>query len=161
MSIVPEPSADRLTSVTLDDGSLAPQTPEIEQERNIAIFDLLEGNSFVLRDGSAGPHTLKLSIQDRMLRFIVTPSEGGVQEHALPFSAFRKRARVYFELCDSYFEAVRSLPREEIARLDQERKALHNEGAVAVRERISEWVEVDEPTARRLFTLVCSLVYRG
>jgi len=151
----------RLASITLDAGEAPQQSAEIEQERNIAIFDLLEANAFALCDGATGPYALRLSVQERMLIFDVTPEQSAPLRYALPFSAFRKRARSYFELCDTYFEAVRLRSHDEIAQLDEERKALHNEGAEAVRGRLSDWAEIDHDTARRLFTLICSLVYRG
>jgi uncharacterized protein (UPF0262 family) len=156
-------STDRIAHFSIDDTNLPPASPEAEQERNIAIFDLLDGNSFrlVAEGGGAGPHTVILAPRDRHLVFVVTTANGGITEISLPFSAFRKRARAYFAICESYFEAVRRHSPDEIARLDEHRKTQHNEGADALRERLAESVEVDDHTARRLFTLVCSLSYRG
>ncbi len=156
-------STDRIAHFSIDDTNLPAASPEAEQERNIAIFDLLDGNRFKLlaEDAAAGPYTVILAPRDRQLVFVITAESGGISEIAIPFSAFRKRARAYFGICESYFEAVRRHSPDEIARLDEHRKAQHNEGADAVRERLADSVEVDDHTARRLFTLVCSLSYRG
>lgn len=153
----------RIAKLSINDTDLPAPSPEAEQERNIAIFDLLEENSFRLLEGSAaqGPYTVILAPRDRQLAFLVTAADASETEVAIPFSAFRKRARAYFEICESYFEAVRSHAPEEITRLDEHRKAHHNEGADALRERLAGRIEVDDHTARRLFTLVCSLSYRG
>ncbi len=156
-------TTDRIAHFSIDDTNMPPASPEAEQERNIAIFDLLDGNSFklVAEDAAAGPYTVILSPRDRHLVFEVTAANGGITEIGIPFSTFRKRARAYFAICESYFEAVRRHSPDEIARLDEHRKAQHNEGANALRERLAETVVVDDHTARRLFTLVCSLSYRG
>jgi len=153
----------RIEHLSIDESGLPAQSPEAEQERNIAIFDLLDGNSFRLLEGDApvGPYTVILAPRDRHLAFLVTAADDSETEVTIPFSAFRKRARSYFAICESYFEAVRRHAPEEITRLDEHRKAQHNEGADALRERLLGRVELDDHTARRLFTLVCSLSYRG
>lgn len=156
-------SAARIAHLSIDETGLPAASPEAEQERNIAIFDLLDGNSFrLLPDGApCGPYTVILAPRDRHLAFLVTAADDSETEIAVPFSAFRKRARSYFAICESYFEAVRRHSPEEIARLDEHRKAQHNEGADALRERLADRAALDDRTARRLFTLVCSLSYRG
>jgi len=153
----------RIAHFSIDETGMPASSPEAEQERNIAIFDLLDGNSFrLLPEGSPdGPYTVILAPRDRHLAFIVTAAEGSETEIAIPFSAFRKRARSYFAICESYFEAVRRHSPEEITRLDEHRKSQHNEGSDALRERLDGRVALDDHTARRLFTLVCSLSYRG
>ena len=155
--------AARIAHFSIDDAALPPASAEAEQERNIAVFDLLDGNSFALTGEGAfpGPYTVVLAPRDRQLVFVVSAEAGGETEIGMPFSAFRKRARAYFGICESYFEAVRRHSPDEIARLDEHRKAQHNEGATALRERLAERVEIDDHTSRRLFTLVCSLSYRG
>ncbi len=148
---------------SIDETGMPASSPEAEQERNIAIFDLLDGNSFrLLPEGApGGPYTVILAPRDRHLAFLVTAADDSETEIAIPFSAFRKRARSYFAICESYFEAVRRHSPEEITRLDDHRKAQHNEGADALRDRLRDRVALDDHTARRLFTLVCSLSYRG
>lgn len=159
--------AARIAHFSIDETGMPASSPEAEQERNIAIFDLLDGNSFRLlssdSEGGApqGPYTVILAPRDRHLAFIVTAADDSETEIAIPFSAFRKRARSYFAICESYFEAVRRHSPEEITRLDEHRKAQHNEGSDALRERLDGRVALDDHTARRLFTLVCSLSYRG
>jgi len=155
--------AARIAHLSIDETGLPAASPEAEQERNIAIFELLDGNSFhLLPEGSpAGPYTVILAPRDRHLAFLVTAADDSETEIAVPFSAFRKRARSYFAICESYFEAVRRHSPDEIARLDEHRKAQHDEGATALRERLADRADLDDRTARRLFTLVCSLSYRG
>lgn len=153
--------AARIAHLSIDETGLPAASPEAEQERNIAVFDLLETNSFRLTDGPSGPYTVILAPRDRHLAFVVTAADDSETEVAIPFSAFRKRARSYFAICESYFDAVRRHSPDEIARLDEHRKAQHDEGADALRERLADRVALDDHTARRLFTLVCSLSYRG
>ena len=156
-------TTDHILTLKIDETGLPAPTPEAEQERNIAVFDLLEGNVFRLTGAGAapGPHDVTLSARERRIIMDITPAKGAPVEIALPFSAIRKRAKEYFGLCDCYFEAVRSKSPDEIARLDEGRKALHNEGAAHLREKLAAQVEIDTNTARRLFTLMCSLAYRG
>ena len=153
----------RIAHLSIDETGMPAASPEAEQERNIAVFDLLDGNRFRLLPETApgGPYTVIIAPRDRHLAFLVTAADDSETEIALPFSAFRKRARSYFAICESYFEAVRRHAPEEIARLDEHRKTQHNEGADALRERLAGHAELDDLTARRLFTLVCSLSYRG
>ena len=154
---------DRIADIAIDAAAQPAPSPEAEQERNIAIFDLLEGNSFrLLPEGApGGPYALLLAPRDRHLAILVTAADGSRTEIAIPLSAFRKRARAYFEICESYFEAVRRHTPAEIARLDEHRKAQHDEGAGALRDRLADRAEMDANTTRRLFTLVCSLTLRG
>ncbi len=152
-------SAD-INTFTLDDSALPPPTPEIEQERNIAIFDLLDANVFRLVTGPSGPYALTMALRERLLSFSAKTDAGEVYDFTLPYSPFRKAARSYYTVCESYLAAVRSKSPEEIAKLDEGRKTLHNEGAALVTERLSEHVEIDDNTARRLFTLIGSLYIR-
>ncbi len=149
-----------ITGFTLDDSALPPPSPEIEQERNIAIFDLLEANTFRLTDGPAPPYALTVALRGRLLQFSVQPASGAAHDFALPYAPFRKAARAYLTVCESYFTAVRSQGPDEIARLDEGRKQLHSEGAALVIERLSEQATTDDNTARRLFTLIGSLYLR-
>lgn len=158
---------NRLCDVVLDDGGLPPPTPEIEQERRVAIFDLLEDNAFALppRDGRAapdGPYRLTLGIQDRRLVFAID-TEAGASAAAfhLSLSPFRQVVRDYFQICESYFDAVKRLPPSQIEAIDMGRRGIHMEGARTLIERLEGKVEIDIDTARRLFTLICVLQAKG
>ncbi len=158
---------DRLIDVTLDDGGLPPPTPEIEQERRVALFDLREENVFRLPSGAGetpppGPYRLALSVRDGRLRFDVADGHGApAHEFALSLTPLRPVIKEYFALCDSYFEAVKRMPADRIEALDAERRSLHDEGSALLRERLEGKIEIDAATARRLFTLVCVLHFKG
>ena len=153
----------RIADIAIDEGGLPAPSPEAEQERNIAIFDLLENNRFRLLpdDAPEGPYALVLAPRDRHLAILVRAADDSETEIAIPFSAFRKRARAYLDICETYFDAVRRHTPDEIARLDVLRKTQHDEGAEALRARLAERADFDDDTARRLFTLVCALTSRG
>jgi uncharacterized protein (UPF0262 family) len=150
----------RLTSVLIDDRGLAPPTPEIEQERKVAIFDLLEENVFALpRAGvTPGPYHLGLAVRDGRLVFAVATEAGEkVAEFHLSMGPFRQVVKDYFQICESYFEAVKRLPPSQIEAIDMARRGIHNEGARVLQERLEGKAVVDLDTARRLFTLICVL----
>lgn len=157
----------RITNITLDDANLPPPTPEIEQERKVAVFDLLEDNVFVLpeRDGRAvpaGPYHVGLSIRDKRLVFDVqTESQEQAAEFHLSLGPFRQVVKDYFQICESYFDAVKKLPPSQIETIDMARRGIHNEGSRVLQERLEGKVEVDTHTARRLFTLICVLHFGG
>lgn len=154
---------DRLCHIEIDDAGLAPPTPEIEQERRVAIFDLLEDNSFTLpaREGRAarpGPYRLHLAIREGRLVFAIAAEAGDkVAEFHLSLGPFRQVVKDYFQICESYFEAVKRLPPSQIEAIDMARRGIHNEGARVLIERLEGKAEVDVDTARRLFTLICVL----
>ncbi len=157
----------RLVDIALDDKALPPPTPEIEQERQVAIFDLLENNSFALigRDGREvhpGPYRMGLAIRDQRLVFDLS-DEGGAPAGAfhLSLGPFRQVVKDYFQICESYFEAVKTLPPSQIETIDMARRGIHNEGARILQERLEGKAKVDEDTARRLFTLICVLHFGG
>ncbi len=158
---------NRISQITLDDANLPPPTPEIEQERKVAMFDLLEANSFALppRDGRGvpdGPYHLALSIRERRLVFeIATESAEPAGEFHLSLGPFRQVVKDYFQICESYFSAVKSLPPSQIETIDMARRGIHNEGARILQERLEGKAEVDTDTARRLFTLICVLHFGG
>ena len=159
--------ADRLIHVTLDDRGLPPPTPEVEQERRVALFDLLEENLFRLPPrGEAppppGPYRLALSVRDGRLAFEIA-DEAGAPAHAfvLSLSPFRQVIKEYFAICASYFDAVKRLPPAQIEAIDMGRRGLHNEGSQLLMERLQGKVETDMETARRLFTLICVLHFKG
>ncbi len=153
----------RICRIDIDDRGLARPTPEIEQERRVAIFDLLEENSFALpvREGRAvadGPYALALAIREGRLVFGVTSEAGAaVGEFHLSLGPFRQVVKDYFQICESYFEAVKRLPPSQIEAIDMARRGIHNEGARVLQERLEGKAEVDIDTARRLFTLICVL----
>ncbi len=157
----------RIFDIALDDAGLPPPTPEIEQERKVAIFDLLEDNSFALpaRDGRPvpdGPYRLKLAIREKRLVFDVeTETAEKAGEFHLSLGPFRQVVKDYFQICESYFEAVKTLPPSQIETIDMARRGIHNEGSRVLQERLDGKVEVDSETARRLFTLICVLHFGG
>ena len=154
---------NRLCHIEIDERGLARPTPEIEQERKVAIFDLLEENSFGLpvRDGKeipSGPYRLGLAIREGRLVFsITTEGEAPVGEFHLSLGPFRQVVKDYFQICESYFDAVKRLPPSQIEAIDMARRGIHNEGALVLQERLEGKALVDTNTARRLFTLICVL----
>jgi uncharacterized protein (UPF0262 family) len=161
------PLMTRISQISLDDSGLPPPTPEIEQERRVAIFDLLEDNSFVLpareaRPAPDGPYHVNLAIRDKRLVFDVnTESAEKAAEFHLSLGPFRQVVKDYFQICESYFEAVKKLPPSQIETIDMARRGIHNEGSRVLQERLDGKVEVDTDTARRLFTLICVLHFGG
>jgi len=157
----------RISQIELDDSNLPPPTPEIEQERRVAIFDLIEENSFQLpsrgdRDVPQGPYQLGLAIRDKRLVFDVETESGGkAAEFHLSLSPFRQVVKDYYQICESYFTAVKTLPPSQIETIDMARRGIHNEGSRVLQERLEGKVEIDTDTARRLFTLICVLHFGG
>jgi len=156
-----------IAHIDIDDRALAPPTPEIEQERNVAVFDLLESNHFVLPDRAdrkapEGPYDLTLAIREKRLVFdIKTQEKELAAEFHLSLSPFRQVVKDYFQICESYFEAVKTLPPSQIETIDMARRGIHNEGSRILQERLDGKAEVDTDTARRLFTLICVLHFGG
>ncbi|RME17830.1 MAG: UPF0262 family protein [Alphaproteobacteria bacterium] len=155
---------NRIARIEIDDTGLAPPTPEIEQERKVAIFDLLEDNSFApVSRGAApvppGPYALHLSVRDKRLVFDITTEPEGLKaaEIHLSLGPFRQVVKDYFQICESYFNAVKTMPPAQIETIDMARRGIHNEGARVVRERLEGKADIDDDTARRLFTLICVL----
>lgn len=147
----------RLIEVTLDEGSIGRNNAEVEHEREVAIFDLLEKNSFAL-DGHDGPYTLHLSLADNRLVFNVGDSgRSPIQQVTLALSPFRRLVKDYFLVCESYYAAIKTQPASKIEAIDMGRRGLHNEGSEILRDRLAGKVEMDFGTARRLFTLICAL----
>ena len=151
----------QLVSVDLDETGLPAPTPEIAQERRVAIFDLLEDNSFELK-GHDGPYRLRLAVIERRLVFDVrTQDNEKIAEFHLSLSPFRRVIRDYFQICEAYFDAVKHLPPSQIEAIDMGRRGIHNEGSTLLIERLNGKVETDHDTARRLFTLICVLHFKG
>lgn len=157
----------RIIHIELDDSGLPAPTPEIEQERKVAIFDLMEDNSFALparddKDVLAGPYRLALSIRERRLVFDVqTEDKTPAGEFHLSLGPFRQVVKDYFQICESYFDAVKMLPPSQIETIDMARRGIHNEGARVLQERLEGKADVDNDTSRRLFTLICVLHFGG
>ncbi|MEL0438269.1 UPF0262 family protein [Phycobacter sp. K97] len=157
----------RISHIELDDSNLPPPTPEIEQERKVALFDLIEENSFTLpaRDGREvppGPYHLGLAIRDKRLVFDITTEDGQkAAEFHLSLSPFRQVVKDYYQICESYFTAVKTLPPSQIETIDMARRGIHNEGSRVLQERLEGKADVDTDTARRLFTLICVLHFGG
>lgn len=150
----------RLSRIDIDDSSMPPATPELEQDRRVAIFDLLEDNSFVLPavDG-VQDLALLLAVRDRRLVFDVTSAGGEkLAEFHLSMGPFRQVVKDYFQICESYFDAVKRLPPAQIEAIDMARRGIHNEGARTLQERLDGKADIDIDTARRLFTLICALI---
>lgn len=152
-----------ISHIALDDANLPPPTPEIEQERKVAMFDLLEQNTFVLptRDGRkmpAGPYHVGLSIREKRLVFdVTTEAAEKAAEFHLSLGPFRQVVKDYFQICESYFDAVKNMPPSQIETIDMARRGIHNEGSRVLQERLEGKAEIDTDTARRLFTLICVL----
>jgi len=148
----------RLISVDLDEETLAAAGPEAEHERRVAIFDLIEENSFALGDHDGGPYRLSLSLQERKLVFDVSDEDHAhIHTFILSMSPFRTVIRDYFLICESYYDAIRTQSPHQIEAIDMARRGIHNEGSDLVADRLKGKVEIDFDTARRLFTLICAL----
>ena len=151
----------RLSDVELDE-SIGRASPDVEHERAVAIFDLLEENHFKPAGHAGGPYKLTLSIMEKRLVFDIT-LEGGekVATHILSLTPFRRIVKDYFMICDSYYEAIKSASPSKIEAIDMGRRGVHNEGSQTLQDRLKGKIEMDFDTARRLFTLFCVLYWRG
>ncbi len=152
----------RLSSIALDEASVVHRSRAIEQEREIAIYDLLEANVFRLEGSPGGPYHLTLGLEESRLVLDVRLENGS--EHAkvlVSLTPLRKTVKDYFLVCDNYFKAIRTAPPHQIEALDMARRTLHDEGAKELQTRLAGKVETDFDTARRLFTLICVLQMRG
>ena len=151
----------RLVAVSLDEKSIGRAAPEIEHERSVAIYDLLEENTFALKE-RPGPYRLVLSHAENRLIFDIRDENGDeLMTVALSLTPFRKVVKDYFLVCESYHQAIRSGSPSRIEAIDMGRRGLHNEGSELLRQRLEGKVELDFDTARRLFTLLCVLHWRG
>lgn len=148
----------RIASIDIDPSSLAASTPDAEHDRKVAIFDLLEENSFRVEGHDGGPFAIVLSLADNRLVFDISETDGSpVRKIMLSLSPLRGVIKDYFLICDSYYDAIRNATPSQIEAIDMGRRGLHNEGSELLQQRLAEKVEIDFDTARRLFTLVCSL----
>ena len=157
----------RIIHIEIDDTNLPPPTPEIEQERRVAVFDLLEGNHFSLparadRELPSGPYRVGLAVKEKRLVFdIQTEAMQKAAEFHLSLSPFRQVVKDYWSICESYYDAVKNMPPSQIETIDMARRGIHNEGARILTERLAGKADVDKDTARRLFTLICVLHFGG
>ena len=149
----------KLEAVEIDEQSLAPASRDVEHERQVAIFDLIEENSFQPEDAECGPYALRISLQDGRLAFDVT-GPGFERRHLLSMTPFKSIIRDYFLICESYYDAIRHAAPSQIEAVDMGRRGLHNEGSEKLRERLEGKIALDFDTARRLFTLICALQRR-
>lgn len=152
----------RLANVILDEESIGRSNPDVEHERAVAIYDLLEDNTFRPRGHGGGPYALTLSITGNRLVFDIKLADGApVVAHHLSLGPLRRIVKDYFMICDSYYAAIRTASPDRIESLDMGRRAMHNEGSDLLIERLRHKVEMDVDTARRLFTLICVLHWKG
>jgi uncharacterized protein (UPF0262 family) len=152
----------RLVDVQLDQSLASVRSPDVEHEREVAIFDLLQDNLFRVIGRDPGPYKLLLSIVEGRLVFNISTAEGrDCAVIGLALSPFRRIVKDYFMICESYFEAIRTATPSQIETIDMARRGLHNEGSEILKARLKDKIEIDLDTARRLFTLVCVLHWRG
>jgi len=150
----------RLQSVEIDEESLAAASRDQEQERQIAIFDLLEENYFAPDGAEQGPYDLRMGLLENRLVLDVR-GPGYERRHILSLSPFRALIKDYFMICESYYQAIRNSTPQQIEALDMGRRGLHNEASNLLRTRLQGKIDTDLDTARRLFTLICALHWRG
>ncbi len=156
----------RIIDVTLDERTILWRSADIEQERRIAIFDLVEGNYFCPQraypDGYAGPYMIALAVEEGRLAIAIHREDGShLETYVLAMGRFRRPIKDYFAICDSYYEAIRNATPAQIETVDMARRAIHNEAAELLKERLEGKIDIDFDTARRLFTLICVLHIKG
>jgi uncharacterized protein (UPF0262 family) len=156
-------SDERIIEITLDEASLVSRIPEVEHERAIAIYDLLEDNSFIPIGDFKGPYTIRLAIEDtnRLAFHIGDSNHDPLHKITMGLAPFRRIIREYFSICESYFDAIKRMTPSQIETIDMARRALHNEGSVILMDRLHEKITLDKDTARRFFTLICVLHFKG
>jgi uncharacterized protein (UPF0262 family) len=158
----PAAGKQRLVSVTLDEESIGRSNEDVEHEREVAIYDLLEQNSFAPIGHGGGPYALHLSVNGNRLVFDIRLQDGTpVIAHLFSLSPLRRIVKDYYLICDSYYQAIRTATPDKIEAIDMGRRAIHNDGSRILMERLKEKVKVDIDTARRLFTLICVLHWKG
>jgi uncharacterized protein (UPF0262 family) len=153
---------NRLVAVTLDEKSIGRSNEDVEHEREVAIYDLLEQNNFNPVGDDSGPYKLHLSIDGARLVFDIRDEDDKpVVAHLLSLTPLRRVVKDYYIICDSYYQAIRTATPDKIEAIDMGRRAIHNDGSGILMERLKGKVEVDLDTARRLFTLICVLHWKG
>lgn len=152
----------RLVDICLDERTVVRRSADVEHERAVAIFDLLEDNHFALAGPHDGPYCLHLSVQENRLLFDVRDEANQpIETVALPLAPFRRIVKDYFTVCESYFDAIKTASPSKIEAIDMGRRGLHNEGSEQLRDALAGQVDIDFDTARRLFTLICVLHIKG
>jgi uncharacterized protein (UPF0262 family) len=158
----PAATQQRLAAVTLDEETIGRANEDVEHEREVAIYDLLEKNSFAPVGHADGPYALHLSINGNRLVFDIRMTDGmPVVAHLFSLSPLRRIVKDYYLICDSYYQAIRTATPDKIEAIDMGRRAIHNDGSQILMERLKGKVTVDVDTARRLFTLICVLHWKG
>lgn len=156
------PETKRLVAVTLDDKSIGRGNPDQEHERAIAIYDLVEANTFGVPGHNGGPYELMIALHDAKLAFDIREAGGAqVMTHILSLTPFRRILKDYFQVCESYYAAIRTATPSQIEAIDMGRRGLHNDGAKLLAERLDGKIECDFDTSRRIFTLVAALHWKG
>jgi len=156
------PGSPRIVNVTLDEHTVVRLSPEVEHERAVAIFDLLEENHFAPHGDDRGPDQLRLAIVENRLAIGIEAADGSeIEGVALALNSFRRLIKDYFTVCESYYAAIKRSSPARIEAIDMGRRGLHDEGAELLRQRLADRVDIDFATARRLFTLICVLHVRG
>jgi uncharacterized protein (UPF0262 family) len=157
----PDPGR-RIAKVALDERTVVRRSPEVEHERAVAIFDMIEENYFSPVGDNGGPYSLYLGIEEnRLVIDIRTEADEPLGKVILALTPFRRIVKDYFQICESYYQAIKAATPSQIEAIDMGRRGLHNEGSDLLRERLAGKIELDNNTARRLFTLICVLHIRG
>ena len=152
----------KIAHIELDERTVVRRSADIEHERAVAIFDLLEENFFAPKSEAEGPFRVSLSVEENRLTLdIRDDADAPLEKVVLPLAPFRRIVKDYFLVCESYYNAIKRATPSQIEAIDMGRRSLHNEGADLLKERLADKVEIDKQTARRLFTLVCVLHLRG
>jgi uncharacterized protein (UPF0262 family) len=157
---------NRLVSITLDQDSIRRSNPNVQHEREVAIYDILDANHFVVEGRDDGPYALNLGLSEDRLVMRIASERGGAENanpvtYMLSLTPFRRIVKDYFMVCESYYQAIRTAPPSRIQAIDMGRRGLHDEGSRVLVERLKGKVEIDHDTARRLFTLICALHWKG
>jgi uncharacterized protein (UPF0262 family) len=159
---LPRDPRRRLYAITLDPASITRSNPNVEHEREVAIFDIIEDNHFTLDHRDEGPYRLTLGlVEDRLVLSIGNETTEQLQAFMLSLSPMRRVMKDYFLVCESYYQAIKTAPPSKIQAIDMGRRGLHDEGSKLLAERLTGKITVDHDTARRLFTLICALHWKG
>ena len=159
---MPSEKRSRIKAVTFDKASVRRSNPNIEHEREVAIYDILDGNHFALEGRDDGPYDLTLGVaEDRLVLTIMADGGAAPLTFMLSLSPLRRIIKDYFMVCESYYQAIRTAPPSRIQAIDMGRRGLHDEGSRVLMDRLKGKIEVDHDTARRLFTLICALHWKG
>lgn len=151
----------RIVRLTVEESQGIRLSPQLEHERRVALYDMVEDNHFALNDGPPGPYVVHLSLTGESLELAVADTEDRpLARFRLPLADLRRLIKDYFLICDSYFQAIKTMTPSRIEAIDMGRRGLHNEGAQLLRDRLAAFATVDHDTARRLFTLLCVLHIR-